>query len=232
MQDVAAERAFYEELFGSKPDNEHITAGYEDLHDLAFADAAGGPVLDLGCGTGGHAVRLARRGFQVTAVDLTYPGVRAARERFRQEGLSGAFVVADATALPFRDGAVPVTWSSLLLHHFRDPRAVIREIGRVTRERLIAFEPNADNLLTWLAMNVVNRYWGIHAMTRNQVAHRVGRLERLFRSHGFERRQLHYVHREWDGDRTLRRLYGTLTAWLPERFRANKFLISFARPAQ
>ena len=103
MQNLAAERAFYDKLFVDNPENEHITEGYEALHDLAFAEPPEGTVLDLGCGTGGHAIRLAERGFDVVALDLTLPGVQAARARFERAGLSGRFLVADAERLPFRD---------------------------------------------------------------------------------------------------------------------------------
>ena len=81
MQDRVAERAFYDELFANKPENEHITAGYDELHELGFPSPPSGPVLDIGCGTGAHAVRMARRGYQVIAFDLTVRGVRSARER-------------------------------------------------------------------------------------------------------------------------------------------------------
>ncbi len=67
-------------------------------------------------------------------------------------------------------------------------------------------------------------------MTRNQIALRAGRLRRRAEAVGFEQRALHYIHRAW-GDRlgVVRRAYGILTAWLPDRFRANKFLIVFAK---
>lgn len=230
IQDIQAERSFYDELFARNPQNEHITEGYDELHAVAFPERTDGWVLDVGCGTGGHAVRLARRGLDVIAVDLTLTGVRAARERFSKEGLHGMFVVANAEELPFKDEFASVTWAALLLHHFPKPDRLIAELVRVTRDRLATFEPNAGNLLTWLAMNVVNRIWGISAMTKNQVAHRAGRLRRQFDRHSFEAETLRYVHRPW-GDRMgiVRRAYGALTAWLPERFRANKFLIVFRR---
>ncbi len=229
-QNLQAERAFYDELFGRNPRNEHITEGYDELHAIAFPKEPDGWVLDVGCGTGGHAVRLARRGLNVVAVDLTLAGVRAARDRFLQEGLRGAFVVANAEALPFRDHSASVTWAALLLHHFPRPDKLISELVRVTRGRLATLEPNAGNFLTWFAMNVVNRVWGIPAMTKNQVAMRAGPLKRAFDAHGFDQEAIHYVHRPWrDRMGLVRRAYSGVTAWLPIRFRANKFLIVFRR---
>lgn len=230
QQDVKAERSFYDELFARNPENEHITEGYDELHTLAFPEKTDGFVLDVGCGTGGHAVRLARRGLKVVAVDLTLTGVRAARDRFAREGLNGAFVVANAEELPFRDRSASMTWAALLLHHFPKPDRLIAELVRVTGDRLATFEPNAGNFLTWFAMNVVNRVWGIPAMTKNQIALHAGRLRRQFGAHGFDQEALHYVHRPWqDRMGLLRRAYTGVTAWLPMRFRANKFLQVFRR---
>ncbi len=66
--------------------------------DLALweelAAAAGGPVLDLGCGTGRVALHLARRGHETIGLDLD-PELIAALER-RAEGLPLRGVVGDA----------------------------------------------------------------------------------------------------------------------------------------
>lgn len=232
MQDRVAEAGFYEELFQRNPENEHIVAGYEELHDLALADPPPGRVLDLGCGTGGHAIRIAERGLDVVAVDLTRTGVRSARERFRAVGKAGGFVVADAEHLPFREGAFALTWTALLLHHFPRLDRLPGELARVTTGRLVAFEPNAQNFLTWLAFNVVNRLFAgkLKQITANQRALRPGKVERLFRPFGFQRQMLHYVDRSWgDSLGGVRGRYRSLTSVLPIRFRANKFLISFAK---
>jgi len=52
-------------------------------------------VLDLGCGTGGHALVLARRGYHVTGVDRSPRMVSIAREKAGRENLSIEFVESD-----------------------------------------------------------------------------------------------------------------------------------------
>lgn len=56
-------------------------------------------ILDLGCGTGGHALVLARRGYSVTGVDRSSRMVSIAREKARREGLSIEFVESDIREL-------------------------------------------------------------------------------------------------------------------------------------
>ena len=64
-----------------------------------LADAAAGPVLDLGCGTGRVALDLAERGHDVTGVDSDAVLVRALTARARERGLRLHAEVADARAL-------------------------------------------------------------------------------------------------------------------------------------
>jgi SAM-dependent methyltransferase len=60
-------------------------------------------VLELGCGTGNDAARLAAEGYSVTAVDLSGEAIGRARARFSPPA---TFLVADVTRpLPFPDGA-------------------------------------------------------------------------------------------------------------------------------
>lgn len=233
MQDIVAERKFYDELFERDPENEHIQAGYEEIYQLAFPDSVGVQLLDLGCGTGAHTVRLADRGYDIVAVDLSLVGVRAARERLRSQGLDGHFLVADAEHLPFRDGAFEVTWASLLLHHFPKLDRLPTEIARVTRRRLVALEPNAQNLLTALAFNVLNRWIGLSGMTSNQRALLPGRVSRIFTKLGFGDVRVDYVDRPWsDRASFIRRAYRLGTRLLPSRFSSNKFLFQCRRQTE
>ena len=227
MQDVKAEREFYDTLFTEKPENEHITFGYDELYELAFPEPPAGRLLDLGCGTGAHTIRLARRGYDVVGVELTLAGAQSARKRLLSEGFKPMVVIADAEQLPFRDGAFHTVWAALLLHHFPVLDRLPREIRRVAQRRVVTFEPNSGNFLTWLAFNVINPIWTIKTATKNQRSLSPGQVRRLFASLGFQRFSVHFIDRGWS-DRAgfLRRAFRLATALLPERFRANKFLLT------
>ncbi len=65
-------------------------------------DERGGPgkALDVGCGSGFWVLALAKRGWQVTGVDLAGKALARARARIADAGVSATIVRADATELP------------------------------------------------------------------------------------------------------------------------------------
>jgi ubiquinone/menaquinone biosynthesis C-methylase UbiE len=72
---------------------------------LAQARRTGGPVLDVGCGTGRIAVPLAQAGIEVTGIDRAPGMIAIARAKQRESGMKNLrFVRADMTrfALPHR----------------------------------------------------------------------------------------------------------------------------------
>jgi len=65
----------------------------------AVADQVTGPVLDVGCGTGEHALFFASRGLQVTGIDFVEEAIRRARAKAAERRLSVEFLVKDALTL-------------------------------------------------------------------------------------------------------------------------------------
>jgi SAM-dependent methyltransferase len=59
-----------------------------------------GRALDLGCGTVTHAVYLAARGWQVTAIDNVERALRRARDRAAARGVTVNWVIGDVSRLP------------------------------------------------------------------------------------------------------------------------------------
>lgn len=58
-----------------------------------------GAALDIGCGTGGHSIELAQRGWQVTGIDTVSRALDRARTRAPEADLDVRFMAADATRL-------------------------------------------------------------------------------------------------------------------------------------
>src|SRR5712691_158703 len=75
--------------------------GYDDDWPLTeqWARSLGGPLLDLACGTGRMALRLAAQGYQVTGVDIVPEMIAWARQKAAKQGLSIEWVVGDARTL-------------------------------------------------------------------------------------------------------------------------------------
>jgi demethylmenaquinone methyltransferase/2-methoxy-6-polyprenyl-1,4-benzoquinol methylase len=90
---------------------------------------AGGPVLDLGCGTGDLTALLARRHAAV-GVDLS--GGMLARAQRKLHGRA-ALARASAFALPFAPGAFGGAASAFVLRNLHDLPAALTELARVVR---------------------------------------------------------------------------------------------------
>jgi SAM-dependent methyltransferase len=72
--------------------------GYYDDYQLTeqWARTLGGPLLDLGSGTGRMALRMAALGYQVTGVDIVPEMIERARQKAASQALSIEWVVSDA----------------------------------------------------------------------------------------------------------------------------------------
>ena len=107
-------------------------------------DAGVRTILELGCGTGNDAARLAREGYAVTAVDVSGEAIGQAQARF---GSLASFLTADITQrLPFADGSFDAVMSNVAVHMFPDrvTRAVFAQVGRLVRvDGLFAFHVNS-----------------------------------------------------------------------------------------
>ena len=60
-------------------------------------------ILDLACGFGRHSLELARRGFDVTGIDITCDYIRYATEQAEKEGLNARFICMDIRDVSFEN---------------------------------------------------------------------------------------------------------------------------------
>jgi SAM-dependent methyltransferase len=105
-----------------------------------------GAALDVGCGTGVLAARLAEAGYAVTGVDPS----AGMLEILRSRAPGVAAVEASGTALPFDGDHFDVVLSVATFHHIAEPDAVRRtlaEMVRVARPggRILVWDHNPRN---------------------------------------------------------------------------------------
>ncbi|WP_117594987.1 class I SAM-dependent methyltransferase [Haloprofundus halophilus] len=77
-----------------------------------------GPILDVGCGTGIHALWATERGYTALGIDFSEVGIEVAQKRAREQGLDADFRVANALNLPSNLGPFKTVLDSGLFHAF------------------------------------------------------------------------------------------------------------------
>ncbi|MCI0700934.1 MAG: class I SAM-dependent methyltransferase [Planctomycetia bacterium] len=98
----------------------------------AIGEVRGLAVLDLGCGTGRHAIWLASAGATVTAVDFSEGMLAEARRKPGSEKVN--FIAHDLhEPLPFAAGEFDLVVSGLVLEHLRELNGFFAEACRVLK---------------------------------------------------------------------------------------------------
>jgi 2-polyprenyl-3-methyl-5-hydroxy-6-metoxy-1,4-benzoquinol methylase len=77
------------------------TKGECDFIEKEVGYKKGIKILDIGCGTGRHAIELATRGYHVTGVDLSDSMLQKARQNAKQQQAQVIFENHDARVLPY-----------------------------------------------------------------------------------------------------------------------------------
>ena len=119
----------------------HVRAGYDiyrdGLNTPAFLDLLpsvdGLFGLDIGCGEGSNTRELVRLGARMNAIDVAPTFVRHAREAERAEPLGIAYLVADATDLPFASGSFDFATAFMSMMDMADHGAAMCEAARILR---------------------------------------------------------------------------------------------------
>ncbi|MGH8639026.1 MAG: class I SAM-dependent methyltransferase, partial [Burkholderiales bacterium] len=141
----------FDPLEGSPWSGAGMVAGFsqsapnQTLMGFAAAERHNGTrALDIGCGAARNALPLARLGWDVIGLDLSWPMLRAAVERGRQPVHGGRleFALAPMEQLPIRDASVDLIvahgiWN--LASSSSQFRAAVREAARVARPAAALF---------------------------------------------------------------------------------------------
>lgn len=124
--------AWYDEKQGDSGDLWHRTLIDPGLFARLGSIPSGARVLDLGCGNGYIARRLARAGARVVGIDSSPELIERARAREAADPLGIAYRTADAADLSgFDDRSFEIGVSNMSLMDIADAAGAIREVSRV-----------------------------------------------------------------------------------------------------
>ena len=103
--------------------------------DLAQTGQIKGSVLDVGCGTGEHALYLAQLGYEVWGIDASPTAIKKAQEKSSARGVSATFRVVDALTLKELGRTFDTVIDSGLFHVFSDDERLlfVRSLESVLR---------------------------------------------------------------------------------------------------
>jgi ubiquinone/menaquinone biosynthesis C-methylase UbiE len=108
----------------------------------------GKKILDAGCGTGLNSLALARRGAEVTLLDISPQALQIAGTYFKELGLQARLIEGSIFRLPFEDATFDVSWNTGVIEHFEPElrRQAIQEMLRVLKPNgtLLTINPSAD----------------------------------------------------------------------------------------
>ena len=113
-------------------DENPLVALEEPWVDRLLGEVRGLSLLEVGCGTGRHAIRLASRGAVVYALDFSTVMLEQARQKPGAEHIR--FQLHDLSLpLPFSDRTFDRVLCALVLDHISDLSSLFREMRRVCR---------------------------------------------------------------------------------------------------
>jgi ubiquinone/menaquinone biosynthesis C-methylase UbiE len=135
---------------------------FRELADeIASRLPKGSAVLEIAPGPGYLSVELAKRGLDVTALDISKTFIELCRGRAAAAGVSARFVEGDAAQMPFAESSFDFLICRAAFKNFSDPQGALREMWRVLR-------PDADGLIIDLRRDarmsdIVANIYGTHS---------------------------------------------------------------------
>lgn len=119
-------------------------------------------ILDIATGTGKQAFAFAKRGYDVTGIELSEDMLKVAIKKNKYENVK--FRIADATNLPFEDESFDVSTVSFALHDMilTIRERALKELVRVTKPKgtivIVDYALPKGRIGRFLAYNIVKLY--------------------------------------------------------------------------
>lgn len=147
------------------------------MHTASYAFAkqfcAGKVVLDLGCGSGYGAARIAEHAEKVHGVDVDGAAVAFAQQRYSRDNVSFSRIEG-GRVLPFADASFDVVLSFQVIEHVWDDGGYLREAQRVLKPGGVVVVVTPDRKHRLLPGQRPWNRWHVREYSRAQLEHKVG----------------------------------------------------------
>ena len=154
---------------------ERIVCCKSDL-DVLLSSPKGKRILEIGCGMGELSVFLAKKGAEVTAIDIGPGLIKAAESLSKANKVKIKYLVANAAELPFEDEQFDCVICICVLHHLsqEDLRKAVSEFRRVLKKRgsLLLSEPIEESVVFDFLQDLVPIRNGLTGTTRPSILQR------------------------------------------------------------
>jgi cyclopropane fatty-acyl-phospholipid synthase-like methyltransferase len=135
------------------------------LQAVAASGEVRGEVLDVGCGTGEHALMAAALGLDATGVDAARAAIAGAEAKARERGLPARFIVANVLDLPSLGLRVDTVLDSAMFHVLAD-----EDRGRYVESLRAVLRPEGRYFLLCFSEREPGD-WGPRRVTRDEIRH-------------------------------------------------------------
>jgi ubiquinone/menaquinone biosynthesis C-methylase UbiE len=119
----------------------------------------GSHILDLACGTGRHAVKLAKQEFAITGLDFNKEFLKLARQASKKSEVQLKLVQGDMRSLPFRNKFDGVICMYTSFGYFNDN-------GNLQTLKSISYSLKQDG---YLLLDLPNKYWTTHKIAKKKI---------------------------------------------------------------
>ncbi|RLE70921.1 MAG: hypothetical protein DRJ45_04485 [Thermoprotei archaeon] len=115
-----------------------IETGEEKIIDK-WIKKIDGICLDIGCGTGRYALKIAEKNIEVVALDISKNMLKKMLEKAEERNISNKIysIIADGEMLPLRDKSFRSIICTLTFNHFMNPDNTAKEFSRVLKKNSI-----------------------------------------------------------------------------------------------
>ena len=137
---------------------------------LNVAKMEKGEIFEPGSGGGMASATLAKKGFNLTCMDLSQNAIKKNQELFQECTLSGKFLIGDIFNIPISSEKFDIVFNQGVMEHFRlegmNPSSAVKEMYRLVKKNgtLIIFVPAYYSPLFFVyailkKLNLIEKYW-------------------------------------------------------------------------